>query len=404
MGSVNVEADGDARVVSVSYLLASAAVPDASETDEPADLPEPGPAEEPADAPTVVAAQTLLLGADDLPERDWLAVLSPSLVDEFSEATAVLFVTESCRAVSGQVEDEDLLGHTALDLDTRSFRTGSGFDFARILMGVSVFPTEAEAIATARTAQSFIDGPLQLCFASGVTEAQNAAAQDGVPLQTSLGAAAISLQDAHSLQGHAEGGAAGIFVIVDLQVHSFQRGNVVGLVSTVISGDQALVDEIPQILCSFEARILGTSPGDCDLSLAAVGGGGVEANTDSDDAAVSTDPTSDDSAGEGGRLALAPVPPALIYPTGAGGWFAEKVPEGTRFVAGFNVPDDSVDDILNFYQAAFASLGAGTVTARDVTPASGFLEAKGASGQGTIQVIGTPSSTKAIQGAFVQFD
>ena len=405
--TVDTTADGN-RLVTVAYLVTAGAATPSSGDGDPADSPTPI---------TTADAEDLLLEDDDLPQRVWSVVDSQGFVVEFGNATAVLFSNTSCGGLDDLILNLEAFGPDVADSATRSFRSGAGFDFGRLITGIAIYDSVADATTVFDNARDALNsGALLACFAGGITEAEAAAAAVGASVSSAFGDPDFLLQGAAGQQAHIEAGAAGIGVNVDMQIHTFQRANVVALFATVISNDAALVAAIPQILCTFEQRALGSSgPGGQDClespatsAPAAGSDNGTPAppppSDDDDGGTPSTPPPSDDGNGDGGaRVGDHPIPPALLFRTGPGAWTAQENAEGVRFFALFNV-DDDVAAILNFYQGAFASLGAPNITVREETPFTGLLTSTGSAGRGRVEVIGATSSTKSVNVEFLQFN
>ncbi|MCZ6545581.1 MAG: hypothetical protein O6913_07750, partial [Chloroflexi bacterium] len=110
------------------------------------------------------------------------------------------------------------------------------------------------------------------------------------------------------------------------------------------------------------------------------------------------------NADSGNGAVSSAIPAALIHPDGPGGWTSTPTPEGTLFKAGFSLdPNSDIEEVLDFYVDAFASLGAPTVTSRLVTPISGEVEASGPGGRGSVQIFAAPGII-GLQAEFLQFE
>ena len=257
--TVDTTNDGD-RTVTVAYLITAGATTTQPRDDDDSDVTDDGDTASTAASIITSDADDLLLKDDDLPQRTWFSSDSQGLVVEFADATAALFSTVQCQGLDELVFNLEASGPTARDSEARIFRTGGGFNFGRIMTGVAVFNSVADADRAFANSRDVLSGAqIAACFASGVAEAQSEAQRVAASLNASLGDPDFLLQGAAGQQAHIEGGAAGISINVDLQIHTFQRANVVALFSTVISNDAALVAAIPQILCTFEQRVLGSS-------------------------------------------------------------------------------------------------------------------------------------------------
>jgi hypothetical protein len=103
--------------------------------------------------------------------------------------------------------------------------------------------------------------------------------------------------------------------------------------------------------------------------------------------------------GSGGHV----IPPELIFP-GAGLWTSENTSEGVRFQALFNAPSSTTTEILDFYRAAFTTLGADSLIERNQTTAFGILRTAGPGGRSVVEVLGTMFTTKAVDIEFIQFN
>ena len=103
--------------------------------------------------------------------------------------------------------------------------------------------------------------------------------------------------------------------------------------------------------------------------------------------------------GSGGHV----IPPELIFP-GAGLWTSENTSEGVRFQALFNAPSSTTTEILDFYRAAFTTLGADSLIERNQTTGFGILRTAGPGGRSVVEVLGTMFTTKAVDIEFIQFN
>ena len=416
--SVEVEStDEGLRTVTVSYLVnAETASPSAvTESGEPeSGAPEADEPDEPDETglPANADAASLLLGVADLPTRDWRASNSTFLEVDFSTA---FFDATSCSAVTAALSQILEGSVTLADLASRTFSYDADLTLVRLSFAAAVFASPGDASVFFAAIEGVVEGGLRICFLDAIVEARVRAAAQGVQLETRFGEPGFVLLQSAALEAHAESTIALVDLAANLQLHVVQRGPTVAVFVSVVANDDDLLGAIPQILAEFDRRLGGSGEAapvvanppaseDSGDSGAADDGGGTSA--DSGDTGGDTG-TSGDSGGGGdddpGARVGGAIPPALVHPDGPGGWTSEPASEGTLYTAGFNVDSQSVEEILNFYQNAFASLGAPTVTTRQVTPFSGELRASGPGGRGTARIIAS-SGTRAVQAEFLQFE
>ena len=305
--------------------------------------------------------------------------------------------------------------------------TGSGrLEFGDVLFAVGVFDDVPSALVAEAAAIDLINGSaLDLCFRGSIIAAQSDFTEAGQPLDASYPASIFTLSS--GIGAHVVSGVNATAAELDVQVHTLRRDNVVGFLVTGVSNDTELFEAIPELLCTFEQRLDGSqgpASSECLASVAAfaaqadeqppsvVASGDSGNSTPGDTAAPPTDGTAtpppnntddSDDVNPGGRIAGGTVPAVLIHPDGPGGWTSAETTDGWLYQTGFNVNTGTTSDVLDFYQSAFASLGAQTVTVRTETPIGGRLSATGPGGEGTIEILKPlGSNNKSISGSFLQ--
>lgn len=385
--SVEVESGDDGlRTVTVSYLVGVKPAPSpesASNDDEPTTAVAESDAEDDdAEAPEVVRpnlprtrAMELLPRRQALPARRWGVSDSTLIEVDFSTP---FFEPRSCQAVTQALAEMTTGSTTAADLASRTFSYDDDLTLVRLAFAVATFRSVAESNAFFVALDGIVDDELRICFVDAIAEARTQAAAQGVELETRLGEPSFIVARSSALEAHAESTIALVDLTANLQLHVLQRGLAVGVFASVVVNDDDSLEAIPGILADVDRRLGGDGGGTND------GGGG---NADSGNSAVS-----------------GAIPAALIHPDGPGGWTSMPTSEGTLFKAGFSLdPNSNIEEVLDFYVDAFASLGAPSVTSRLVTPISGEVEASGPGGRGSVQIFAAPGII-GLQANFLQFE